>query len=241
MSLEEGVRLNKFLSEAGICSRREADRRVAAGQVLINGQTALMGQKVLPGDCVEYCGKMVATGEKDEAVLLLVNKPVGIVCTAEKREKHNIVDFIHYPIRLYPVGRLDKNSRGLLLMTNQGELVNRILRSRYFHEKEYIVRVDRPVTAAFIRDMSSGVYLPELEVTTRKCRVQKLSKFTFRIVLTQGLNRQIRRMCSVFGYQVRDLQRVRILNLNLGDLPEGAYRSVSAEEYRELLTLLEKC
>lgn len=233
---EQGIRLNKFLSEAGVCSRREADRQVEAGKVLINGQVAVMGQKVMPCDCVEYCGKEVRGQE--EPVLLLLNKPVGIVCTAEKREKHNIVDFVHYPTRLYPVGRLDKNSRGLILMTNQGDLVNRIMRGRNFHEKEYIVRVDRPISGSFIEGMGAGVYLPELDVTTRPCQVEKLSKFTFRIILTQGLNRQIRRMCQSFGYRVRDLNRVRIMNLELGNLQEGAYRQISGEEYKELLRLL---
>lgn len=181
---EEEIRLNKYLSEAGICSRREADRCIEAGKVLVNGKVAGMGQKVKMSDCVEYCGREVIGKPKD--VLLLFNKPVGIVCTAEKREKHNVVDYIDYSTRLYPVGRLDKNSRGLLLMTNQGDLVNQIMRSRYHHEKEYIVRVDRPIDAAFVERMAAGVYLSELKVTTRPCKVEKLSKFTFRIILTQG-------------------------------------------------------
>ena len=185
---------------------------------------------------MEYQGREVHNRQKP--VLLLLNKPPGIVCTAEKREKNNVVEYLHYPVRLYPVGRLDKNSRGLLLMTNQGDLVNRIMRSRNYHEKEYIVRVDRPINADFIRRMSEGLYLPELEVTTRPCKVEKQSKYVFRIVLTQGLNRQIRRMCAVCGYQVRDLQRVRIMNLMLTGIPEGQYREITQDEYKELMELL---
>lgn len=232
----EGIRLNKYLSEAGVCSRREADRQIEAGAVFVNGRTAMVGTRIMPGDCVEYQGREVHNRQKP--VLLLLNKPPGIVCTAEKREKNNVVDYLHYPVRLYPVGRLDKNSRGLLLMTNQGDLVNRIMRSRNYHEKEYIVRVDRPINADFIRRMSEGLYLPELEVTTRPCKVEKQSKYVFRIVLTQGLNRQIRRMCAVCGYQVRDLQRVRIMNLMLTGIPEGQYREITQDEYKELMELL---
>ena len=233
---EEEIRLNKYLSEAGICSRREADRCIEAGKVLVNGKVAGMGQKVKMSDCVEYCGREVIGKLKD--VLLLFNKPVGIVCTAEKREKHNVVDYIDYSTRLYPVGRLDKNSRGLLLMTNQGDLVNQIMRSRYHHEKEYIVRVDRPIDAVFVERMAAGVYLSELKVTTRPCKVEKLSKFTFRIILTQGLNRQIRRMCMECGYHVRDLERVRIMNLTLDGIAEGQYRPITAAEFAELQKLL---
>lgn len=232
----EGIRLNKFLSEAGVCSRREADRQIDAGNVFVNGKVATMGLRVTERDVVEFQGKEIFT--KPKPVLLLCNKPEGIVCTAEKREKNNIVDYIHYPVRLYPVGRLDKNSRGLLLMTNQGELVNRIMRARNYHEKEYIVRVDKPITRTFITDMAKGVFLPELDVKTRPCQVEKLSKYTFRIVLTQGLNRQIRRMCQVFGYHVRDLQRTRIMNLTLEGIKEGEYREIRKEEYEELLSLL---
>ena len=232
----EGIRLNKFLSEAGVCSRREADRQIQSGQVKINGKIAAMGQRVFPTDVVEYKDKEIFS--KPKPVILLLNKPKGIVCTAEKREKNNIVDYIHYSTRLYPVGRLDKDSRGLILMTNQGELVNKIMRSRYGHEKEYIVRVEKPVTSAFIEGMKKGVYLSELELTTRPCQVEKLSKFTFRIILTQGLNRQIRRMCSEFGYHVRDLQRVRIMNLLVDGIKEGEYREIRPEEYEELNQML---
>ncbi len=232
----EGIRLNKFLSEAGVCSRREADRQIQSGQVKINGKIATMGQRVFPTDVVEYKDKEIFS--KPKPVILLLNKPKGIVCTAEKKEKNNIVDYIHYSTRLYPVGRLDKDSRGLILMTNQGELVNKIMRSRYGHEKEYIVRVEKPVTSAFIEGMKKGVYLSELELTTRPCQVEKLSKFTFRIILTQGLNRQIRRMCREFGYHVRDLQRVRIMNLLVDGIKEGEYREIRPEEYEELNQML---
>ena len=226
------VRINKFLSEAGICSRREADRRIGEGFVTINGRKAVMGDKVFPGDKVMFGRKSVS---KEEAVILLVvNKPVGIVCTAEKRERDNIVDFLGYPKRVYPVGRLDKDSHGLILMTNQGELVNQIMRSSNMHEKEYIVRVHREVTEGFLQKMAKGVYLEELDVTTRECRVEKVGRYTFRIVLTQGLNRQIRRMCQAFQYRVVDLKRVRIMNIRLGDLKEGEYREVSQEEWEEL-------
>ncbi len=232
----EGIRLNKFLSEAGVCSRREADRQIENGQVRINGKIATMGQRVFPTDVVEYKEKEIFT--KPKPVLLLFNKPKGIVCTAEKREKNNIVDYIHYPTRLYPVGRLDKDSRGLILMTNQGNLVNKIMKGRYGHEKEYIVRLEKPLTSDFIEGMKKGVYLSELKVTTRPCQVEKLSKFTFRIILTQGLNRQIRRMCQEFGYHVRDLQRVRIMNLLVDGIKEGEYREIQPEEYEKLNQLL---
>lgn len=233
---EEGIRLNKFLSEAGICSRREADRQIEAKNVWINGKAAEKGQRVFAGDVVEYQGKEVFSKPKPE--LLLFNKPAGVVCTAEKKEKNNIVDYLHYHTRLYPVGRLDKDSRGLILMTNQGDLVNKIMRARYEHEKEYLVRVDKPVTAEFVQAMEKGVYLKELDTKTRACKVEKCSKFTFRIILTQGLNRQIRRMCETLGYRVRDLQRVRIMNLCLDGLKEGEYRQILPQEYEELKQLL---
>ncbi|MCI8484582.1 MAG: pseudouridine synthase [Lachnospiraceae bacterium] len=230
--MSEAVRINKYLSEAGICSRREADRQIERGNITINGRTAVMGDKVLPGDQVMYGKKSVS--REEEAILLAVNKPRGIVCTAEKREKNNIVDYVNYPKRIYPVGRLDKDSHGLILMTNQGELVNQIMRSRNFHEKEYIVKVNRDVTEALIQGMSQGVYLKELDAATRPCLVEKVGRRTLRIVLTQGMNRQIRRMCESFQYRVVDLKRVRIMNILLGDLKEGAYREVKKEEWKEL-------
>ena len=232
----EGIRINKFLSESGVCSRREADRQVEAGNVSIDGRPAVMGDKVWPGQQVIFCGKLVR--REEEPILLLVNKPVGIVCTAEKREKNNIVDYLHYPKRIYPVGRLDKDSGGLLLMTNQGDLVNKIMRAGNYHEKEYIVTVNRPVTEEFLRGMAGGVPLKELKTMTRPCPVEKLGPKTFRIVLTQGLNRQIRRMCEYFGYRVEKLTRVRIMNLMLGDLAPGTYRKITDQELAELKKLL---
>ncbi len=230
--MSESVRINKYLSEAGICSRREADRQIEQGNITINGKTAVMGDKVSPGDVVMYGKKKVSMEE--EAVLLAVNKPAGIVCTSEKREKDNIVDYVNYPKRIYPIGRLDKNSHGLILMTNQGEIANEIMRSRNFHEKEYIVKVNRDVTEEFLLQLSQGVYLEELEVETRPCKVEKVGKRAFRIILTQGLNRQIRRMCEAFQYRVVDLKRVRILNIRLGDLKEGTYRKITGQEWKEL-------
>lgn len=230
--MTEPVRINKYLSEAGVCSRREADRQIEAGHVTINGRKAVMGDKVAKGDEV-FLGKRRVSKE-EEVILLAVNKPRGIVCTAEKRERNNIVDFVNYPKRVYPIGRLDKESRGLILMTNQGELVNKMMRSGNLHEKEYIVRVNRDITTEFLEKMSAGVYLEELKVTTRPCKVEQIGKRTFRIILTQGLNRQIRRMCEKFHYRVVDLKRTRIMNIRLGELKEGTYRKISGEEWKEL-------
>lgn len=234
--MTEPVRINKYLSEAGVCSRREADRQIEAGHVTINGRKAVMGDKVSPEDEVYFGKKKVS--KEEEIILLAVNKPRGIVCTAEKRERNNIVDFVNYPKRIYPIGRLDKESRGLILMTNQGELVNKMMRSGNRHEKEYIVRVNRDITKDFLEKMSAGVYLEELDATTRKCKVEQLGKRTFRIVLTQGMNRQIRRMCEKFHYRVVDLKRTRIMNIQLGDLKEGASRRISPEEWKELRELI---
>lgn len=241
----EGIRLNKFLSEAGICSRREADRLIEAGKVQIDGKTVSMGMKVLPGQTVTCGGKAVAMtkkeGHKAESVLLAVNKPKGIVCTTSHKDKApNIVDMIGYPVRIYPAGRLDKDSEGLILMTNQGDLVNKIMRSGNAHEKEYLVTVNRPVTAEFIRKMEKGVFLSELDVTTRPCRVAKTGEKAFSIILTQGLNRQIRRMCQELGFEVRTLRRIRIMNIELGDLKPGAYRLLSKKEYSRLMETLKK-
>jgi len=233
---DNGIRLNKYLSEAGVCSRREADRQIESGNVCINGKIAVMGSKVMPGDIVSYNGIEVA--HQEEPVLIAFNKPVGIVCTAEKREKDNIIDFINYPTRIYPIGRLDKDSSGLILLTNQGELVNKIMRSSNNHEKEYIVTVNKRITDDFIRGMSGGVPLKELGVMTKKCTVKKLSNNMFSIILTQGYNRQIRRMCEFFGYRVTYLKRIRIMNILLNDLQEGTYRTVNDIEYKELKMLI---
>lgn len=232
----EGTRINKFLSEAGVCSRREADRQVQAGAVTIDGVTAGMGSMVLPGQRVCFHGKEVK--KEQETILLAVHKPVGIVCTAEKREKDNIVDFIDYPKRIYPVGRLDKDSSGLILMTNCGDIVNKMMRAGNMHEKEYAVTVNKPLTDFFLRGMGGGVPLKELGVTTRKCKVTPLGKRKFQIILTQGYNRQIRRMCEYFGYRVEKLERTRIMNIELGDLAEGTYRNVTREEWKELKRMI---
>lgn len=227
-----GTRINKYLSASGVCSRREADRQIRQGNVTIDGKAAVMGDRVLPGQSVFFCGASVS--REEEPVILLVHKPVGIVCTAEKQEKDNIVDFIGYPKRIYPVGRLDKDSSGLILMTNQGELVNKLMRAGNYHEKEYVVTVNKPVTPEFLRGMSGGVPLKELKTITRPCKVKKTGTRMFHITLTQGLNRQIRRMCQYFDYRVVSLTRIRILNLHLGDLAPGTYRSITPKELSEL-------
>lgn len=232
----EGERLNKFLSNAGVCSRREGDRLIAAGQVTVDGKPARVGQRVLPGQKVAVQGTVI--GGKEEEVILLFHKPRGIVCTTQKREKKNIVDFIAYPSRIYPVGRLDKESRGLILMTNRGGIVNRMMRAENRHEKEYRVTVDRPMDQTFLRKMEEGVFLEELGVTTRPCRLRRLGDQEFTIVLTQGLNRQIRRMCRTLGYRVIDLVRVRIMNLYLDGIKEGEYRHITEKEREDLEKLL---
>lgn len=232
----EGVRLNKFLSEAGFCSRREADRLIEAGKVRVDGLTASMGMKIKPGQKVEAEGTLISG--KDRPVVLLVNKPRGIVCTTSDKDRaENIVEFLNYPVRIYPVGRLDKDSEGLLLMTNQGEMVNQILKGRYGHEKEYLVTVNKEITAAFLDCMRKGVKI--LDTVTRPCTVEQTGDKSFRIILTQGLNRQIRRMCEALGYQVRTLKRVRIMNLKLGALKTGEYREITKEELQELKRLLQ--
>lgn len=237
----EEIRLNKWLSERGICSRREADRLVAEGRILIDGQLAQMGQKIREGQSVSLDGKLLQ--EKAQSaytprqVLLMVNKPRGIVCTTSDKDRaQNIVEFVGYPERVYPVGRLDKDSEGMILLTNQGDLVNKMMRSRNAHEKEYHVLVNRPVTEEFLSAMRNGV--PILDTVTRPCEAEKMSEYGFRIVLTQGLNRQIRRMCDYLGYQVTSLKRVRIMNLHLGTLKTGEWREVTRKEENELKRLL---
>lgn len=234
---DTGIRINKYLSEAGVCSRREADRRIEAGEVTIDGKVALMGDRVMPGQTV-LCQGETAIKEK-KMVLIAVNKPVGIVCTAEKREKNNIVDFIDYPVRIYPVGRLDKDSEGLILMTNNGDIVNKMMRAGNMHEKEYVVTVNREVTDSFLHGMENGVPLRELNTTTRECKTAKMGKYQFSIVLTQGLNRQIRRMCEYFGYHVKKLERIRVMNIELGDLQSGKYRDVTEQEWVQLNQLIQ--
>ena len=229
----DDVRLNKYIADCGYCSRREADRLIEAGKVLVNGKRAEMGLRVTSEDVVEVEGKRLK--REDETILLIFNKPPGITCTTSKEDDTNVVDYINYPKRIYPIGRLDKYSEGLLLLTNRGDLVNGIMRSRYGHEKEYIVTVDRPVDDAFLMKMSSGVYLKELDVTTRPCRCTKVARNKFRMVITQGLNRQIRRMCEEMGCRVTKLKRVRILDIELGDLPVGEYRKATDKEMRSVL------
>ena len=234
--ITEPVRINKYLSEAGFCSRREADRLIESGKVTVDGVPAEMGTKVQPGQRVCVNGKPVRMEE--EEILLVVNKPIGIVCTTAEFDKDNIVDFLNYPKRVYPIGRLDKDSSGLILMTNQGELVNKILRGGNHHEKEYMVRVNRPVTPEFITAMEAGVVLDD-GVRTLPCKVEKTGGYSFKIILMQGLNRQIRRMCEALDYRVTNLKRVRVMNIELGDLRVGAYRKVTPEEYAELKGRLE--
>ena len=226
-----GTRLNKYLSELGVCSRREADKWIAAGRIQVNGKKVEMGLKVHPQDLISIDGKPLQT-QKEKPVYIAFHKPIGIVCTTDTRvEKNNIIDYINYPTRIFPIGRLDKPSEGLILLTNDGDIVNKILRARNKHEKEYIVRVNKPVTADFIQKMSNGV--PILDTVTRKCLVEQTHKKEFRIVLTQGLNRQIRRMCEYLGYEVTRLKRVRIMHIQL-DMPVGKYRDLSAQELKTL-------
>lgn len=227
----EKVRLNKYLSAQGICSRREADKYIEAGKVTIDGRIAGMGEKVDGTEEILFDGRAVSTA-REEKIVLAMNKPAGIVCSS--KEKDNIIDYLKYPKRVYPVGRLDKDSTGLILLTNDGELMNEILRARNYHEKEYEVRVRERITADFIRGMSEGVWLSELGVKTRPCKVKKVDAYTFRIILTQGLNRQIRRMCAYFNFRVVTLKRIRIMNIQLGELKEGEWREIKGRELREL-------
>lgn len=237
---QTAIRLNKYLSDAGVCSRRQADRYVEEGRITIDGRPAQMGERVLPEQTVCLDGKKIdgTGGVSSKRIVLAVNKPRGIVCTTSKKEKDNIVDFIHYPVRIYPVGRLDKDSEGLILMTNDGELMDEILRARNGHEKEYEVQVNRPVSDHFLKEMAGGV--PILDTVTRPCKIRKTGTFTFRIILTQGLNRQIRRMCEALGYRVRALKRIRVMNIRLDDLATGTYRELTEAEVFELMRLTGK-
>lgn len=230
-------RINKYLSEVGYCSRREADKLIEAGRVTINGAIPEMGTKIAPNDVVHVDGKEIINANKS-FVYLAFNKPVGIVCTTDTSvEKDNIIDFIKYPKRIFPIGRLDKPSEGLILLTDDGDIVNKILRASNNHEKEYIVKVDKPISQTFIERMAGGIFLEELGKVTNKCVVEKLSTYEFRIILTQGLNRQIRRMCEFLNYEVTDLKRIRIMNIKL-DVPVGTYRELTKEEFDVLNSLI---
>jgi len=230
-------RINKYLSEVGYCSRREADKLIEAGRVTINGVVPEMGTKISPEDVVAVDGRNIEP-KKEHFVYLAFNKPVGIVCTTDTRvEKDNIIDFINYPKRIFPIGRLDKPSEGLILLTDDGDIVNKILRASNNHEKEYVVTVDKPISQTFVERMSRGIYLEELKQTTRPCIVKKLSSSKFKIILTQGLNRQIRRMCAHLNYEVQTLKRIRIMNIKL-DIPVGEYRELNEAEFNELSLLI---
>ena len=228
-------RLNKFIGETGYCSRREADQLIADGRVTLNGVVPEMGTKVSADDEVRIDGKLIRENNK-KPVYLAFNKPVGIECTTNLDVPENIVDYINYPERIFPIGRLDKASEGLIFMTNDGDIVNKILRARNNHEKEYTVTVNRPITDRFIEKMGNGV--PILDTVTRKCKVEQISKYIFKIILTQGLNRQIRRMCEYLGYEVTALKRIRIINISL-DIPVGRYRDLTESEIKELNQLIE--
>lgn len=232
----EKIRINKYLSEMGYCSRRAADKLLEEGRITINGVIPELGTKVSDEDLVEVDGKAIRKPQEDH-VYIAFNKPIGIVCTTDThREKNNIVDYINHPKRIFPIGRLDKPSEGLILLTSDGDIVNKILRARNNHEKEYLVRVDKPINPKFLEKMRSGV--PILDTVTKKCEVEKIDDMTFRIVLTQGLNRQIRRMCEFLGYEVKKLKRIRIMNIKL-DLPVGKWRDLTQEEFSKLSLLLE--
>ena len=232
------TRINKYLSEVGFCSRRAADRLIEEGKVTINGEITEIGSKVEEGDQVEVEGQKIFKSKKQKNIYLAFNKPIGIVCTTDRRvEPDNVIDFIKYPKRIFPIGRLDKPSEGLIFLTNDGDIVNKILRARNNHEKEYIVSVNRPINKDFIQSMSNGVEI--LETITKNCFVKQLGQKKFKIILTQGLNRQIRRMCESLGYRVKSLKRVRIMNIKL-DIPKGKYREFTKGELFELNRLLEK-
>ncbi|TRW48903.1 23S rRNA pseudouridine(2604) synthase RluF [Aliidiomarina halalkaliphila] len=233
MQARDTVRLNKFISESGICSRREADKFIEQGQVTLNGRPAVMGDKVKDGDEVRLNGRIIAAQDKESFVFIVLNKPVGVVSTTDSAERNNITNFVGHKERIFPIGRLDKDSQGLIMLTSNGDLVNKILRAGNQHEKEYVVTVDKPINADFIRGMSNGV--PILGTRTKRCKVTKLSTFVFKIILVEGMNRQIRRMCEHFDYQVRKLERTRIMNIRLDKLPVGKWRDLTQDELDTLM------
>lgn len=229
----EQIRLNKYLAQCGVCSRREADRLIEQGKVLVNGQRAVMGQTVTPENEISVNGKLISG--RAQNVVLAYYKPIGVTCTEKDvHAEQKITDMIDYPVRVTYAGRLDKDSEGLILLTNDGDLINAMMRGANRHEKEYIVKVDKEITDEFLNQMAKGIYLKELDITTRSCSVSGTGKYTFQIILTQGVNRQIRRMCGALGYQVRSLKRIRIMNINLGRLKYGTYRKVTGEELEQL-------
>lgn len=232
------TRLNKYISESGLCSRRAADRYIEQGNVFINGKKAKIGDKVFFGDIVTVNGQTIDPKEVDNSILIAYNKPVGITSTTESGVKGNIVDHVNHSERVFPIGRLDKDSQGLIFLTNNGDLVNKILRAGNNHEKEYVVTVNKPITESFLSGMTKGV--PVLGVMTKKCKIKQESTFVFRIILIQGLNRQIRRMCEYFGFEVTKLERVRIMNVNLKGIPMGEWRELSPEELTEMYNLIAK-
>ena len=236
MSNENSTRLNKYIAQSGICSRREADRFIENGQVKINRKKASFEDRVHPGDVVMVNGRIIEAEEAEPFVLIAFNKPEGIVSTTDSAERGNIVSYINYPTRIFPIGRLDKDSKGLIFLTNDGDIVNKILRAGNNHEKEYIVTVDKPIDDDFIFKMGDGV--PILGMKTKKCKVEKISSHSFKIILVQGLNRQIRRMCEHFNYQVKKLERVRIMHITLGSLPLGEFRAIEGDELKKLQKLI---
>lgn len=236
MAQNEPMRLNKYLSDSGFCSRREADRLVEAGKVTVDGEKAVLGQKITLNQKIVVDGKPLQ--REEERILIAFNKPRGIVCTTSKQEKDNIVDYLNYGKRIYPIGRLDKDSEGLILLTNKGDIVDKILRGSNYHEKEYVVTVNKKITKEFIEGMQKGV--PILDTVTRPCTLAVMNEKTFRIIISQGLNRQIRRMCEYFGYRVMRLKRVRIMNIQLNHLKTGTYRNITNVEWKQLNELLNK-
>ena len=238
MDLKTSTRINKYISESGLCSRREADRYIEQGNVTINGKRATAGDQVFPGSLVKVNGQLIDPREEEKQIIIALNKPVGIVSTTESSERNNIVDFVKHSVRIFPIGRLDKDSQGLILLTSNGDLVNKILRASNHHEKEYRVSVNKPITDAFIAGMAGGV--PILGTMTKKCKVSRESANVFNITLVQGLNRQIRRMCEYFGYEVTRLERIRIMNVTLKGLALGDWRDLSDKEITTLMALIGK-
>lgn len=234
---QEILRLNKAISDTGFCSRREADRVIEEGRVTINGRTGILGDRVSSQDDIRVDGRRIKFKDQDQAIYIAFNKPKGITCTTERNIQGNIIDYIKHPKRIFPIGRLDKPSEGLIFLTSDGNIVNKILRAGNNHEKEYIVTVNKPITAEFLKKMSNGI--PVLETITAKCFIKKESEYVFKIILTQGLNRQIRRMCEYLNYEVTKLRRVRIMNISLNNIPLGKWRNLTKEELAEIMRMVE--